>query len=122
MAVAGKQVAPVVILNHQFWKRQGADANAIGQMLMVNGRSLTIIGVAAAGFSGTSVMFGPDVWVPLGMHDTLSNSFANESDTKLMDRNGRKLVLINTLAASSSGCRVAHSTATIAPSERPSRW
>ena len=92
------QVAPVVILSHQFWTRQGADAAAVGRTLMVNGRPLTIIGVAAAGFSGTSIMFGPDIWVPLGMSDTLSNSFANESDTKLADRKGRRLMLIGRLA------------------------
>src|SRR5476649_1887874 len=56
-------VAPVVILSHQFWKRQGADSAVLGQTLIVNGQTLTIIGVAGAGFSGTSVMFGPDIWV-----------------------------------------------------------
>ncbi len=66
--------------------------------LVLNGRTFTIIGVAAPGFSGTSVLFGPDVWAPLGMVDTLANSIMNEDDSKLADRRSRKLVPIARLA------------------------
>ncbi len=92
------QVAPVAILNHQFWKKQGGDPGMVGRTLSLNGRTFTIIGVAAPGFNGTSVIFGPDVWVPLGMSDTLVTGIFNEGDTKLADRRSRKLIPIARLA------------------------
>ena len=92
------QVTPTVILSHLFWKRQGADPGMVGKTLALNGRTFTIIGVARQGFSGTSVLFGPDVWVPLGMYDTLSTGIMNEADTKLADRRSHKLIPIARLA------------------------
>ena len=40
--------APVVVLSHAFWPTQfGADPNVLNKTLMVNGQTLTIVGVAA---------------------------------------------------------------------------
>ncbi len=73
---AGRLLAPaddvpgatrVVVLGHAFWQRHfGADPNALGHSLVVEGASHTIIGVTPAGFDflpyGADVT---DVWVPI---------------------------------------------------------
>ena len=56
----------VVVLSHRYWQDQlGGNPDVIGETLMVNDQPLTIIGVAAEGFSGT--MRGWESWafVPL---------------------------------------------------------
>lgn len=62
---APPDISPVAILSHSFWTREFAgDQNAIGQHLQVEGRLLTIIGVAPRGFSGTD--WRPvDFWAPV---------------------------------------------------------
>jgi predicted permease len=56
----------VVVLSHEYWQsRFGGDPDVINQTLTVNGQPLTIIGVAPAGFSGTTIGSRPQVFVPL---------------------------------------------------------
>jgi putative ABC transport system permease protein len=43
--------APVIVLSHGLWQRRfGGEASAIGQQLILDGKSYTVIGVAPAGF------------------------------------------------------------------------
>lgn len=66
---------PVVVVSHQFWKRRlKADAGAVGRALRVNGRSATLVGVAAEGFRGVFPVSPADIFVPL----TAGASFAPE--------------------------------------------
>jgi predicted permease len=59
---------PVVVLNHSFWKRRfGADPGVIGKPLVLRKATLTIAGVAPAGFFGETVGQQPDFWAPLGL-------------------------------------------------------
>jgi putative ABC transport system permease protein len=58
--------APVAVLSHRYWSDQlGAAADVLGRTLQVNGRSLTVVGVAPPGFSGTTFGVQPQVFVPL---------------------------------------------------------
>ena len=44
----------VVVLSHDYWRSHfGGDPSAVDRRLTVNGQSLTIVGVAPEGFSGT---------------------------------------------------------------------
>jgi predicted permease len=59
--------APVVVLSHHFWMRRfTGDGSLVGRQIDLNGRPFTVIGVAPAGFHGTSPLTA-DVWVPLTM-------------------------------------------------------
>jgi predicted permease len=70
---------PVVVLNHGFWERVfAANPNVIGQNVMVNGQGFSIIGVAPKGFQGTSVIGGPDMWIPMSMHDQVLTGFTKQ--------------------------------------------
>jgi predicted permease len=56
----------VVVLSHEYWQtRFGGAPDIVNQTLMVNGQSLTIVGVAPAGFSGTTVGIRSQIFVPL---------------------------------------------------------
>ena len=55
-----------------------ANAAVIGQNVLVNGQGFTIIGVTPKGFQGTSVIGGPDMWVPMSMHDQILTGFAKQ--------------------------------------------
>ena len=57
-----------VVLSHDHWRlRYNADPGVIGKSLIVNGRGMTIVGVAPAGFTGTSLGMRPLVFAPLSM-------------------------------------------------------
>ena len=59
---------PIVVLSYEYWKGQlGGDPSVIGQIITVNGRQLTIVGVSAPGFEGTTLGMKPDLFVPLSM-------------------------------------------------------
>jgi predicted permease len=58
----------VVILSHGFWTRRfGADPEVLNQAVLVNGRAMTVVGVAPPGFHGIEVGRSPEVMVPLAM-------------------------------------------------------
>jgi predicted permease len=63
---------PVIVLNYGLWERKfGGDRNVIGKTVLLNGLGFSVIGVAPRGFQGVSVLGGPDLWVPLAMHDQI---------------------------------------------------
>jgi len=58
----------VAVLSHGFWQRQfGGDPSVLDRTIRVNNYPLTIVGVAAPGFSGTGIGPGPEFFVPLTM-------------------------------------------------------
>ncbi len=60
---------PVVVLSHAFWQsRFGGDAGVVGRELQLNGRTMTIIGVAPAGFHGTDWSRPPVLWTSMMMN------------------------------------------------------
>ena len=64
---------PVAVLGHDFWVSDLAGAtNVVGDILLVNGRPLTIVGVAPAGFRGTTSLLPPSAYVPLSMCGALT--------------------------------------------------
>ena len=62
----------VAVLSHNYWVTQlGSDAGILNQTIVVNGQSMTIVGVSAAGFEGTTLGIDPDVFVPITMRDRM---------------------------------------------------
>lgn len=59
--------APVAVLAHGFWMRTlGGDPSVVGRTVRVNGRPVTVVGVAAPGFGGTELRPAA-LFLPLGM-------------------------------------------------------
>ena len=60
--------APVAVISHDAWTRLfNADPGIIGRTVTLNARPFTVVGVAPAGFRGTLVGLGLDVFVPITM-------------------------------------------------------
>src|SRR5215510_6694451 len=56
----------VVVLSYNYWSsRFGLDPTVLDRQLIVNGQSLTIVGVAPKGFDGTTIGIRPAVFVPI---------------------------------------------------------
>jgi predicted permease len=57
----------LVVISHRFWtERFHSDPAAIGGSLSLNRIPFTVVGVAAPGFQGTTLV-APDLWFPLAM-------------------------------------------------------
>ena len=66
--------SPVAVISHGYWQRQFAgDPSAVGRTIRLSGHPVTIVGVAAAGFTGLGGWGGhsPDFFVPLELFDLL---------------------------------------------------
>jgi predicted permease len=62
----------VVVLSYNYWSsRFGLDPKILNKQLIVNGQSLTIIGVAPKGFDGTTIGMRPAVFVPITLRSVL---------------------------------------------------
>ncbi len=69
----------VAVLSHSYWQnRLGGDPNVLNSTIVVNGHHMTIVGVAARGFEGTTLGSRPDIFVPITMWSTLSTYFDEE--------------------------------------------
>ncbi|MBE2213184.1 MAG: ABC transporter permease [Opitutaceae bacterium] len=74
---------PVVVVSHGYWQKTGRSPHLVGSTLRVNGHPHTVIGVAPEGFAGVSVLFSPEVWLPLGMFGISADPTADKSLTDL---------------------------------------
>ena len=64
---------PVVVLSYGFWKRRfGGDPGVLNQTITLNAHSLTIVGVAQAGFKSVGLGESADVFVPMMMRAQMS--------------------------------------------------
>ena len=59
---------PVLVLSYSFWKNHmGGDPNIVGRSASINGRPVTIIGVAPEGFRGVYSILDTQGYLPVGM-------------------------------------------------------
>jgi predicted permease len=76
---------PVVVLSHAFWQRRfGGSTEAIGHTISLSGVDYTIIGVAAADFSGVLLNYSIDMWAPMAMQAQLIQEPPNLDDREVM--------------------------------------
>src|SRR5258708_6118008 len=62
----------VVVLGYSYWSsRFGLDPAVLNQQLIVNGHSLTVVGVAPKGFDGTTIGMRPALFVPITLRSLL---------------------------------------------------
>jgi predicted permease len=62
----------VVVLGYNYWSsRFGLDPAVLNKQLIVNGHSLTVVGVAPKGFDGTTIGMRPALFVPITLRSLL---------------------------------------------------
>jgi predicted permease len=65
---APERDAHVTVASHGFWRRTlDADPNAVGQVLNLNGRSYTLVGVLPSDYRAVTPVEQPDLYVPLNV-------------------------------------------------------
>ncbi|MFZ3243609.1 MAG: ABC transporter permease [Candidatus Acidiferrales bacterium] len=79
---------PVLVISYANWKsRFGGDPTIIGKKASVNGRPMTIVGVAAANFQGLAALADVQGYMPLGMATVLQDAapdfLTDPKDTRL---------------------------------------
>jgi predicted permease len=92
----GKEI-PVAIVSHGLWRRLGAGPHIGDTTIRLNGRDFTVVGVAPEGFTGTTALFSPEVWLPLGVYHLVPNLRRPGDLPRLEDRQQRNLVLVGRL-------------------------
>jgi len=66
----------VVVLSHSYWRtRFGSDPAVLNTTMIVNGQTMTIVGVAPRGFEGTTLGVSPQVFVPITMRNYMEPGF-----------------------------------------------
>jgi predicted permease len=103
--------APEVVIGYPLWQRRfnGSDA-AIGQRILLNGISTTVVGVAPRGFNGTSLDGSADFWVDAGSFATLLGPGT------LTDRRYRAFVVLAQLREGTTAAQAEAALAGIAAS------
>ncbi len=102
----------VAIVSYPIWQRLGAGDSVLGRSVRVNGETFTVVGVAAKGFTGASIP-GPELWLPLGAHDTFQTEVAVAAP-HFDARDAHELTVIGRLRAGASVDTVAPALATVA--------
>ena len=67
--------AHVAIVSHGYWKKNGRSATLVGSEILINGHPFTVVGIMPEGFTGTTHMLGAELWLPLSVHDEVTNDF-----------------------------------------------
>lgn len=88
----GKATADVVVLSNALWREQYAsDAAIVGRTVRMNRVPMTVIGVAAPGFSGTDLVEAK-FWAPLPMMRALGGGGGSKVDFAAWDVNWLELI------------------------------
>ena len=88
---------PVVIVSHVYWEREGRNPDILGDTVRVNGDLLTIVGVAGQGFTGSSVVLGPELWLPLGLYGSTTTDILGDRSQTLAARDNHTLFVFGRL-------------------------
>ena len=91
--------AAVAIASDVFWKKTGYDPGLVGRTIRVNERLVTVVGIAPPHFTGTMMLFGPELYFPLGASAWLENQFEGMPQRTLDQRDAQKLFLVGRLKA-----------------------
>jgi predicted permease len=89
--------APVVIAGYDRWAATGFDPGFLGSTMVINGIHFTVVGIAAPGFTGTMALIAPDVWMPLGMFDSIVTDMFKNTGDGLADRRAGTVLAIGRL-------------------------
>jgi predicted permease len=89
--------APVAVVSYNYWKKNGLNPALLGSTITIDSRPFTVVGILPQGFTGTTQIFAPEIWLPLGVYDQVANDFETQNKEKLDDRAGRQFMVVGRL-------------------------
>ena len=108
---------PEVVIGYNLWQREfEGDSAVLGRPLMVDGRALSIVGVAPDGFDGTLIGLVADLWIPAGI---LRQPFSIPADSQPARLHNFNVVMFGRLRAELSLREARAKLAVIAPQLPP---
>src|ERR1035437_8448276 len=106
-----KNANPVVVLSYSYWKaRFGSARDVVGQTVLINGHSMTIVGVAPESFDSAIGGYRPRVFIPTSMIE-----MAIPWRMPLDDLNNRHSVWLTLVARLKPGVNAAQAGASLSP-------
>ncbi len=77
---------PVAVVSQALWEQLADGRDCTPLEVSLNGEPWTVVGVAPEGFNGGNAVFGPDIWLPLGMATRVNEAFGQgRTDCDLAD-------------------------------------
>jgi len=76
--------AAVAIVSYNYWKKQGLSPATLGSTITIDSRPFTVVGILPQGFTGTTQIFSPEIFLPLGVYDQVANDFETANKGKLI--------------------------------------
>ena len=74
---------PQMVLSYGYWERHfGRNPGILNKQLVVNGVSMTVVGVVAPGFFGVQVGQTPDIFIPITMKAQMTPNWDGLADRK----------------------------------------
>ena len=106
-----KNANPVVVLSYDYWKtRFAASRSVIGQQVLVNGHSFTILGVAPENFASAIGGYRPGLFIPISMVEIAMPWVAPRDDL-----NNHKSIWLTLVARLKPGMNASRAEASMGP-------
>ena len=106
-----KNANPVVVLSYEYWRtRFGAAQDIVGQTVLVNGHTFTVVGVAPAHFDSAIGGYRPGVFLPVTMIE-----YAIPWRAPIDDLKNRKSAWLTLAARLKPGITAAQAEASLGP-------
>jgi putative ABC transport system permease protein len=83
---------PVAIVTYARWMQEGRDPAFLGKTIRINAIDFNVVGVAPEGFTGTMALVSAELYLPLGMFDTVVTDRFKNNGRRLADRSNASLV------------------------------
>jgi predicted permease len=104
----------VAIVSYNYWKREGLNPAMLGSTITIDSRPFTVIGIMPQGFTGTTQVFAPEIWLPLGVYDQVANDFETGNKDKLDNRGGKQFMIVGRLKPGVTAAAAAPALETLA--------
>jgi predicted permease len=106
---------PLAVLSYDYWTAQfNADPAVIGRPLIVDGVTLTIIGVSPRGFDGVEVGAAPKIRLPMAMKAQMTQGWFSE----VLTLENRRVYWVQTFARLKPGITMTQAEASLQPLAR----
>ncbi len=106
-----KNANPVVVLSYSYWKSRFASSHDIvGQTVLINGHTMTVVGVAPENFDSAIGGYRPGVFIPISMIEV-----AMPWRAPLDDLNNRHSVWLTVVARLKPGMNATQAEAALGP-------